>query len=96
VFRVIQESLTNVRKHAGPVRARVLLHYQPRQISLQVENLEGAAATPSPGTGHGLIGMRERTLTLGGSLEAGPLPGGGFRVAATIPSADAALAAGLT
>lgn len=94
-YRVIQESLTNVRKHAGPVRARVLLDYGPRQICVQVENHEAALATACSGTGHGLIGMRERTLTLGGSLEAGPLPGGGFRVAATIPAADAALAAGV-
>jgi signal transduction histidine kinase len=95
VYRVIQESLTNVRKHAGPVRARVLLDYQPRQISVQVENPAGALMTAAAaGTGHGLLGMRERALTLGGSLEAGPLPGGGFRVAATIPSAEPALGAG--
>lgn len=102
-YRVIQESLTNVRKHAGPVPARVLLEYQPRQISVQVENSVGSAVFAAPGTGtgictgtgHGLIGMRERALTLGGSLEAGPLPGGGFRVAATIPSAEMALGAGV-
>ena len=94
-YRVIQESLTNVRKHAGPVPARVLLDYQPRQISVQVENCAAALATAASGTGHGLIGMRERALTLGGSLEAGPLPGGGFRVTACIPSAEAALGAGV-
>jgi signal transduction histidine kinase len=98
-YRVIQESLTNVRKHAGAVPAWVVLDYRPRSIEVRVDNARFpsvprargpiAGSKPGvgrkPGVGHGLLGMRERTQTLGGSLEAGPLPGGGFRVSACIP-----------
>lgn len=95
-YRVIQEALTNVRKHAGPVQARIHLDYGPTRVSVLVQNDQGDRAenvrhTERAGhAGHGLLGMRERVRTLGGELEAGPVPGGGFRVAACIPLADAA------
>ncbi len=93
-FRVVQEALTNVIKHAGrPVRSAVHVTYLPEAISVEVVD-DGAGATTAQlaaTTGHGLIGMRERVELYGGRLRVGPRPGGGFRVAATIPvAADAA------
>ena len=92
VFRVIQESLTNVRKHATGASARVLLHYTAEALELEVTNSPGAAGqgtAPSPnGRGHGLIGMRERVLLFGGSFEAAPSTDGSFRVHATLPLAE--------
>jgi signal transduction histidine kinase len=86
-YRIVQEALTNVRKHAGPgARPRVVVHVQ-EHARIQVEVVDdgrGAAATAG-GTGHGLVGMRERVDVHGGTLVTGPLPGGGFAVRATIP-----------
>jgi signal transduction histidine kinase len=89
-FRIIQEALTNVVKHAATPDCQVRLDYRERELSLEILD-EGdaghaAAGTPSgPGTGHGLIGMRERVHLCGGQFSAGPRPGRGFRVAATLP-----------
>ncbi|HEY2673740.1 MAG TPA: sensor histidine kinase [Rugosimonospora sp.] len=90
-YRVIQESLTNVRKHAGNVTARLRLDYQPTALRIVVDNdVSGAGPAPGPdrmrrdGPGHGIVGMRERVAALGGSLHAGRRPGG-FRVTATLP-----------
>jgi signal transduction histidine kinase len=119
-YRVIQESLTNVRKHAGNVTARLRLDYQSTALRIVVDNdVSGAGPAPGPdhtwrdgpagrspldgphrtgphgdgphwdepgrdGPGHGIVGMRERVVALGGSLHAGPRRGG-FRVAATLP-----------
>lgn len=87
VFRVIQEALTNVRKHAGHVPTRVQLRYGRRDVELDVVNEGGAAAasTSSTGGGHGLIGMRERVVLFGGRFDAGPRDGGGFHVHALLP-----------
>jgi signal transduction histidine kinase len=89
VFRVIQESLTNVRKHATGASARVLLRYAPNSLELEVTNTATpAGADPAPslnGAGHGLIGMRERVLLFGGRFEAAPNADGSFRVHATLP-----------
>jgi signal transduction histidine kinase len=89
VFRVIQESLTNVRKHAVGASARVWLRYAPKRLELEVTNTAASAGVdPAPGlngAGHGLIGMRERVLLFGGSFEAAPSSDGSFRVRATLP-----------
>jgi signal transduction histidine kinase len=77
--------LTNVLKHAGRASAEVVLHYEPTALRLEVvddgRGINGAA----PNGGHGLMGMRERVGVYGGSFEAGPRVGGGFRVTATLP-----------
>ena len=83
-YRVIQESLTNVCKHSGEPAARLRLTYTDDALQIVVEN-DGDARS-SGGTGHGIVGMRERVAALGGRLEAGPRRGG-FRVAATLPAA---------
>ena len=88
-YRIVQESLTNARKHAGPVAAaNVLLRYSPDALVLEISDdgwgdLGGAALPGAPG--HGLTGMRERVTTYGGSVTAGPRAGGGYEVVATLP-----------
>jgi signal transduction histidine kinase len=86
-FRIVQEALTNVVRHAGTGSARVRLDYGDNdQLTVQVDD-DGAGA-PSPvavGPGRGIAGMRERVQALGGSFEAGPRPGRGFRVRARFP-----------
>jgi signal transduction histidine kinase len=82
-YRVVQESLTNVCKHAAPATARLCLAYQPTELHITVDD-DGAQPGEAT-TGHGITGMRERAVAVGGSLSAGPRPGGGFRVHATLP-----------
>jgi len=86
-YRVVQESLTNTRKHAGCTTVVVRLGYGPGVLSLAVEDEGDPTAVPAPrGTeGHGLVGMRERVAALGGRLAAGPGPAGGYRVLAELP-----------
>jgi signal transduction histidine kinase len=87
-YRVVQESLTNTRKHAGLVAtAAVTLQYEPDGLIVQVTD-NGMAAPGGEPAGHGLTGMRERIEMYGGTVAAGPLPGGGFRVRAWLPSAQ--------
>lgn len=87
LYRIVQESLTNVLKHGGPeVRATVMIQWKPGTAHLIVTDNGRGAASLSDGRGHGLVGMRERAVMLGGSLTAGPGPGGGFRVEAHIPT----------
>lgn len=81
-FRVVQEALTNVLKHAGTVPSDVLLRYERDAVRVEVTNSGPAARVPRPG--HGLLGMRERVGLYGGHLEVGPGPAG-FTVAARIP-----------
>lgn len=87
-YRIAQEALTNVIKHAGDTaRAVVRVQYRADDIRLEVTD-DGVGATEhdvSVATGHGIVGMRERVELYGGRFRAGPRPGGGFRVAATIP-----------
>jgi len=86
-YRIVQEALTNTRTHAGPAHARVELRYAEDALALEVTD-DGRAAAGQPGNGgggRGLIGMRERVAMVGGRLEVGPRPGGGFRVAAVLP-----------
>jgi len=85
-YRIVQESLTNVSKHAGVPTARVQLYFGDEQLAIRVED-DGRSAPMRPytGTGHGLTGMRERAAVVGGALTAGRDPWGGFRVAADLP-----------
>jgi signal transduction histidine kinase len=85
-YRIVQESLTNVLKHAGPARARVALRYDERELALEVADDGRGGSAARNGSGHGLVGMRERVALYGGSLEAQPAPGGGFRVRARLPT----------
>jgi signal transduction histidine kinase len=89
VYRIAQEALTNVLKHAGPAHAEVHLHYGEQLEITVTDDGRGAAAvltgTAPPGAGRGTTGMRERVAMLGGSFTAGPQSGGGFRVHAVIP-----------
>ncbi|MGO1226272.1 MULTISPECIES: sensor histidine kinase [unclassified Brachybacterium] len=86
VFRLVQESLTNVLKHAGPgASAAVRITRAPQQLIIEVLD-DGQGTDPSSdGQGHGLTGMRERMSVFGGTLQAGPLPSRGYRVRATVP-----------
>jgi signal transduction histidine kinase len=86
VYRLVQESLTNVIKHAGPVRVRVRLARTGEGIIVTVENEPGTPLSEIPGAGAGLAGLRTRVETFGGHLHAGPDPDGWFRVHATIPA----------
>jgi len=86
VYRICQESLTNVLKHAGPApTATVLLQWAAASLVLEVTDDGRGAAAESDGAGQGVLGMRERAAMLGGTLTLGPRPGGGFRVRAEIP-----------
>jgi signal transduction histidine kinase len=118
-FRVVQEGLTNVMKHAGPTRTTVHLQYRPRDLLITVRDdgrppevgppVAAPVAAPGPGLGpgagsgvrpgpeagpgpgtRGLIGLRERIAVYGGELDAGPRPGGGWRLTARIPLEPAA------
>jgi signal transduction histidine kinase len=95
-FRIVQEALTNVARHAGPATATVLVAYGEDGLTVRVdddgkgvESAEGRQATtsdrPDGRAGNGIRGMRERAAALGGELTAGPRPGGGFRVSAHLP-----------
>lgn len=100
-YRIVQEALTNVIKHAGPLtEVTVRLTHTADDISVEVvDDGRGAAArnhdslgagdVETPGSGHGLLGMRERVDVWGGTLEVGPVDGGGYRVGATLPTAAA-------
>uniref|UniRef100_A0AAU2VFM6 histidine kinase n=1 Tax=Streptomyces sp. NBC_00003 TaxID=2903608 RepID=A0AAU2VFM6_9ACTN len=84
-YRIVQEALTNVARHAGTGRCRVTLDYGNEELSVEIVD-EGRGATANgPAHGFGIIGMRERVSLLGGHLSAGPRPEGGFRVAARLP-----------
>ncbi|RAY15353.1 sensor histidine kinase [Actinomadura craniellae] len=86
VFRVVQEALTNTLKHGGPrASAQVRLHYGDDALEVRVTDDGRGAAAPGDGAGHGLVGMRERVAVYGGSVRAGPRPGGGYEVVALIP-----------
>jgi signal transduction histidine kinase len=92
-YRVIQESLTNICKHAAVPSAQVRLAYEPAHLHITVCNgpgpLPASRGTASGRRSHGIAGMRERVTAAGGLLEAGACPGGGFQVCATIPLASA-------
>ncbi|WP_060884917.1 sensor histidine kinase [Streptomyces caniscabiei] len=86
-YRIVQEALTNVSKHAGVDAARVSLAYEDARLTITVTD-DGASrprGTPEPGRGFGLIGMRERAQSVGGCLNAGHRPEGGFEVTTDLP-----------
>ena len=83
-YRIVQEALTNVLKHAGAAHAGVRLECSSDVLTIEVRD-NGSSASANEAGGHGLIGMRERVAVLGGELVAGPEPGGGFAVRATLP-----------
>ena len=83
-YRVIQEALTNALKYAGPARAWVTVRWREDEIELEIAN-DGSSETAGDGTGHGLIGLRERVALVGGTIESGPRAGGGFVVTARLP-----------
>jgi signal transduction histidine kinase len=87
-YRIVQEAVTNVMKHAGHARVTIEVRYLPRELQLQIDDegtggATGRSLTTHPGYGH--LGMRERVALFGGSLAIGPRPTGGYRVAATLP-----------
>ena len=89
VYRIVQEALTNVLKHAGPARAGVTIGCEQDAVTIEVT--DDGAAQPGPGAladGHGLAGMRERAAVFGGELAAGPRPGGGYAVRVRLPLGD--------
>ncbi|MFJ7078377.1 sensor histidine kinase [Streptomyces sp. NPDC098781] len=90
-FRVVQEALTNVHKHAAGAKTHVRLAHRVSEIAMQVENepppeLSSASAARLPSGGNGLVGMKERVSALGGVFVSGPTDAGGFRVSAVIPA----------
>jgi signal transduction histidine kinase len=91
-YRVVQEALTNVHKHAAGAKTHVRLAHRVSEIAMQVENEPppepaSASAAGLPSGGNGLVGMRERVVALGGVFVSGPTDAGGFRVSAVIPAA---------
>ncbi|GAA2635371.1 sensor histidine kinase [Streptomyces spororaveus] len=85
-YRIVQEALSNALRHAPGSRVEVGIAYGPRDLHLCVANSAPTrSAPPSPGAGHGLLGMRERAGMLGGELAAGPRPDGGYEVSAVLP-----------
>ncbi|MFJ2772123.1 sensor histidine kinase [Streptomyces sp. NPDC087300] len=94
-YRVVQEALTNVHKHAAGAKTYVRLAHRTAEIAMQVENEpppdgDGSADARLPSGGNGLVGMKERVMALGGVFVSGPTDGGGFRVSAVLPAAAAA------
>jgi signal transduction histidine kinase len=92
-YRIIQEGLTNILRHAGSVTARVSITYANDEVLIQLENdaapLSSSGGRAAMGAGRGITGMQERAASAGGSLQAGPMPDGGFRVAARLPARQA-------
>ena len=86
-FRIVQEALTNVTRHAGPATATIRLGYGDQELTVQVDD-DGRGTSNGSGSGNGIRGMRERAAALGGRLDAGPGPDGGFRIRASLPVGD--------
>ncbi|MCT9077431.1 sensor histidine kinase [Streptomyces fulvoviolaceus] len=85
-FRIVQEALTNVVRHSGSRHARVRLDHDGGALRLRIDDDGPATGADAGGSGNGLAGMRERAAALGGTIEAGPRPDGGFRVLAVLPA----------
>jgi signal transduction histidine kinase len=88
-YRILQEAVTNVLKHARATRVDCRIGYHDDQLRLEIvddgQARQDSKGHPAPGSGHGLIGMRERAALYGGTLEAGPMQGNGYHVAAVLP-----------
>ncbi|MFF0260432.1 sensor histidine kinase [Streptomyces microflavus] len=89
-YRIVQEALTNVVKHSGAGRVAVSLTGGDTHLDIEIVDDGPPRSEPAAGKGFGLIGMRERVLAVGGTLAYGPVPGGGFRVHAELPTEGAA------
>jgi signal transduction histidine kinase len=88
-YRIVQEALTNVIKHAGSAHASVRVAYGDSGLELEIlDDGPGAPNGEHARAGHGLVGMRERVALFGGSLETGPANGAGYRVRARLPYAE--------
>jgi signal transduction histidine kinase len=83
-YRIVQEALTNVLKHAGPAQARVIVRYASRELELEIAD-DGRGPREAGDPGHGLLGMHERVALYGGDFDAGARNGGGFVVRARLP-----------
>ena len=83
-YRVIQEALTNALKYAGPARAWVTVRWRDDEVEVEIAN-DGRSEAAGDGTGHGLVGLRERVALVGGTIDSGPRAGGGFVVTARLP-----------
>jgi signal transduction histidine kinase len=84
-YRIVQEALTNVRRHAGPsASASILIVYEVSELVVDISD-NGVGGPPGEASGNGIAGMRERALALGGTVSAGPVESGGFHVRATLP-----------
>jgi len=88
-YRIVQEAITNVVRHAHASSARVVVRREGEELVLEIAD-DGRGSTAEAAEGHGIAGMRERVAALGGTFEAGPVVGGGFRVAARLPLARGA------
>jgi signal transduction histidine kinase len=87
VYRVVQEALTNIMKHAVGAQAQIAIDYGPITVQVEVTSMGGSRAPSArTGTGRGLIGLQERVAVYGGTFEAGFLPSGAYRVRAVIPT----------
>jgi signal transduction histidine kinase len=82
-YRIVQEALTNVVKHAGPARVTVAVEQADGELRLEIT--DDGLGSPVGAAGRGLLGMRERAGSLGGTVTAGPVPGGGWTVRAVLP-----------
>jgi signal transduction histidine kinase len=85
VYRIVQESLTNVARHAASASATVRIDWRPGCLAVRVDDDGPATPSTTSGAGVGLLGMRERVTALGGRLRAAPRSEGGFRVEAELP-----------
>jgi signal transduction histidine kinase len=87
VYRIVQEALTNIARHAPGARTvTVTVTHDPRRVSVEIAD-DAPATAFRPGSGYGLVGMRERVEALGGKLHTGPQPGAGWAVRASLPVA---------
>lgn len=84
-YRIVQEALTNVVRHAEGAEADVRIAYRPMEVVVEVTDNGPARPEAPPAEGNGLAGMRERARAVGGALHAGPRSGGGFAVRAELP-----------
>jgi signal transduction histidine kinase len=88
-YRMLQEALTNVRRHAGPVTdVQLTIEHADGQLSIVVTDDGRGAAADDLGPGYGIAGMRERSMAVAGSVTAGPQPSGGWRVHIALPAAS--------
>jgi signal transduction histidine kinase len=87
-YRIIQEALTNVIKHAATASANVTIRYRAGSVTVEITDQGSPGPLGRTGSGHGIIGMRERVAVFGGEFAAGPGPDGGFRVRACVPIAE--------